>query len=620
MKKSPFPGAVLAKKHTPIYSVHRYFARRPHNVFASIVEHYLDQPSVILDPFMGGGVTAIEGLSLGHRVIGHEVNSLACFIVKGELAIVDSQTISQAVTSCLAYCNEQLSFSYAINGREVYWYGWDSVTECSHCAKEVRLRADLALGAGSYECSDCHQAFRPLRVAASSIAPSSVCAFQKGAQTTSGASLLRVSRDRLAAHHQMIDKKLRNSPFALPLAGRTPIPKCNLERESALHAKGFRNFEDFVTEKNQAWILCFAKAIEDGEFDDETKDALYYILSAAIRYISRFSCLNSAWRKGLRPLEWAKSNFWTPYAFVEVNPSIAIKGRLEAYLDAVTDHRRRFGRMLRAGTPKSVVGGTAEYAIANGPSQMLNLPDESVDLILTDPPYGSYLNYGELSGFWLAWLKRLHPKMRSVRIVNSQEAIASRKKHADNYKNFGDYERELSQVFLECNRVLKPERYMVFTFNNKEPEAWVALLRAVKKAGFELPEGGVIFQDGVEAYKRTIALRRDGAIHGDFIYSFLKPKRNRKSTKAKSSASLDWRAEVLKVMDVMFEKRKEIKNTDLFLEVNRSLLPQIFLHLSVDETLSTLADFTMRNLSALLEQNLSFDSGFWRRPQVRSSN
>ena len=73
---------IIAKPHTPPYKIHRYFARRPWNVFKQIIEIYSDKNDIILDPFCGGGVTVYEGINLGRKVVGFDLNPLSTFIVE----------------------------------------------------------------------------------------------------------------------------------------------------------------------------------------------------------------------------------------------------------------------------------------------------------------------------------------------------------------------------------------------------------------------------------------------------------------------------------------------------------------------------------------------------------
>jgi len=116
------------------------------------------------------------------------------------------------------------------------------------------------------------------------------------------------------------------------------------------------------------------------------------------------------------------------------------------------------------------------------------MPDNSVDAVITDPPYGWNVKYSELSNFSIIWLKELF----GVKMMdNKEEAIISEYQEKDST----DYENLLYGVFRECYRVLKRNKWMVMTFNNKESSVWMALLRAVQRAGFYLPEGGIIYQE-----------------------------------------------------------------------------------------------------------------------------
>lgn len=161
-----------------------------------------------------------------------------------------------------------------------------------------------------------------------------------------------------------------------------------------------------------------------------------------------------------------------------------------------------------------------DYLIKNQSSDELSIPDSSVDLVLTDPPYGSNVQYSELSSFWNVWLKDY--KELLFFIDNKKEAITNRKEKFEWSKKIQHYELMLYKIFKECYRVLKDNGYLVFTFHNKDLRVWIALLNAVAKAGFHLPLNGVIFQDYIEQYKNTSHLRFKGNVQGDFIYSLKK--------------------------------------------------------------------------------------------------
>jgi DNA modification methylase len=106
----------------PIYQMHKWFARRASCVFRAILlaalkpavqpdgrptdlmsEFYKNHTDdldlkgkTILDPFMGGGTTIVEALRLGCTAIGMDLNPVAWFIVKTEIASVKLSELKSA--------------------------------------------------------------------------------------------------------------------------------------------------------------------------------------------------------------------------------------------------------------------------------------------------------------------------------------------------------------------------------------------------------------------------------------------------------------------------------------------------------------------------------------------
>ena len=64
------------------HKFYRYPARFSPEFARSIIQKFSSPGDTILDPFMGGGTTVIEGVTLGRRIIGIDLNSLAVFIAR----------------------------------------------------------------------------------------------------------------------------------------------------------------------------------------------------------------------------------------------------------------------------------------------------------------------------------------------------------------------------------------------------------------------------------------------------------------------------------------------------------------------------------------------------------
>ncbi|MEK6782808.1 MAG: DNA methyltransferase [Bacteroidota bacterium] len=89
------PDRQGARRH---YGVHPYFTRRPYNVVRDYIERYSQPLDLVLDPFGGSGVTAIEAYLLSRVGIQNDINPLANFISNGLyfLSIKTEQEVKNA--------------------------------------------------------------------------------------------------------------------------------------------------------------------------------------------------------------------------------------------------------------------------------------------------------------------------------------------------------------------------------------------------------------------------------------------------------------------------------------------------------------------------------------------
>ncbi len=61
---------LVVKTHSPMYLMHKYWARKPAGVVAEYIKAYSKPGQIVLDPFVGSGVTAIEAIKLGRKGAG----------------------------------------------------------------------------------------------------------------------------------------------------------------------------------------------------------------------------------------------------------------------------------------------------------------------------------------------------------------------------------------------------------------------------------------------------------------------------------------------------------------------------------------------------------------------
>ena len=115
--------------------------------------------------------------------------------------------------------------------------------------------------------------------------------------------------------------------------------------------------------------------------------------------------------------------------------------------------------------------------------------DESIDLVVTDPPFGGLLHYSELSDFFFVWmrlgLKDVYPNIFGPEYTpKAMEAVSNKAREPDDPDGF--YQRLLTACWKETHRILKPGGTLAFTFHHSEDAPWVAVLEALFDAGFYL--------------------------------------------------------------------------------------------------------------------------------------
>ena len=100
------------------------------------------------------------------------------------------------------------------------------------------------------------------------------------------------------------------------------------------------------------------------------------------------------------------------------------------------------------------------------------LPEDCVDYLFIDPPFGSNIMYSELNFLSESWQK--------VKTNIKDEAIENRSQH----KTLNEYRHLMSKCFREAYRVLKPGRWMTVEFSNTNASVWNSIQTALTEAGF----------------------------------------------------------------------------------------------------------------------------------------
>lgn len=136
----------------------------------------------------------------------------------------------------------------------------------------------------------------------------------------------------------------------------------------------------------------------------------------------------------------------------------------------------------------SELGETGNAMLRCGTSEYLPIEDESVDAIITDPPYYDNEMYAELSDFYYVWLHQVlsdtYDHFQGERTPKKSEAVVDPAKDVEDKRTEEHYIETLTNVFNESRRKLADDGIMAFTFHHKETEAWGSTLQSVLDADF----------------------------------------------------------------------------------------------------------------------------------------
>ena len=159
-------------------------------------------------------------------------------------------------------------------------------------------------------------------------------------------------------------------------------------------------------------------------------------------------------------------------------------------------------------------------------TKVSSIPNNSIDYIFTDPPFGSNLNYSELSYFWESWI-RIVTNNANEAIVNSSQA-----------KGISEYKELMVQAFKEYYRVLKPKHWITVEFHNSQNAVWNAIQEAISEAGFVVASVKVL-----DKQKGTIQqLINFSSVKQDLVISAYKPQASfvKKFTESSGDPEMVW--------------------------------------------------------------------------------
>ncbi len=351
--------AIIAQAHTPMYLIHKYWARKPHNVVSEYIRHYSKEGEIVLDPFGGSGVTAIEAIKAGRKAISIDLNPMSAFIIENTLSQVNPREIEEQFRKIETKLKDKINRLYETKCPKC---GKKVIAICLHWDKSKPIKV-------MFECDPCN---------------------------------LREGRN--AAKFDL--KKIKESD-KLKLKWHPPNKLAydgNLFKEGT-HLPEHDSLDKLFTKRNlYALSLIFheVERIERKKLQNAFKFAFTSMVHLAsimtpVRPTRLFSSFWPVHRYWVPPV-YMESNIWMLFESAVHGKQGLLKGKADAAEQIKLYKRARSLREMND-------GANILFETANALELTKIIPPDSVDYIFTDPPYGGAIQYFELSTLWTAWLK-----------------------------------------------------------------------------------------------------------------------------------------------------------------------------------------------------------------------
>jgi DNA modification methylase len=459
-----------AEAHTPMYNWHKYWARKTWNVVGEFVENYCPKDGIVLDPFSGSGVTSIEALRRGRRTIAVDISPIANNILLATVNPVKLLELLHAFNRLAKRVKDSILPLY--------------VTKCRNCHKQIEF--DCIKWENDkpkeirYRCPIC------------------------GDRQEQGCNLV-------ASDHALL-KQISQMEVTLP------YPKQLLYYANGRPFKEKQKYESLdqlFTHRNLLALSILRAAIEK-----ETNSELRFMLKMAFTSVVHLcSRLAAAGRPGYRPFSgvgWNQQSYWYTPEYLESNVWLKFENAVNGHqglIKAKRESNDELKDVRLAKNLKQLLNGDANILIVtdNCLDFMESLDNNIIDYIFTDPPYGSSIQYGELSYLWTAWFGNNNNYIDSLK----NEVVQNERQG----KDFEAYYRMISTAFRHMFRVLKDDAYLTVTFHNPSTKVRNSTIRASTFAGFEFEK--IHWQEIARPSAKSL-LEPFGSAVGDFYLRFHK--------------------------------------------------------------------------------------------------
>jgi len=487
-----------------VYNFHPYHTKVPPEVIRTLIEHYTDPGDLVLDAFAGTGMTAVAAREAGRHAIVMDLSPVASFIAGVNAHSHDWRQAVGLLERIIEESESNWRWLYETSeppasglqppastgaGMQVNYYVWSDLFTCPECAHEFPFFPHGVIHHGrkvetrrAFPCPDCEAELNVRKVKRVLLDGRKKKAL---VWVNAGKGRKRVNR----APNEFDLELARRAEASNPKAWypTTPIDQDGYSAKLAqLGDKCITDVSRLLSPRN---LIVFSDLWERvGRVTDVSiRNLCRYVLTSVFTVISE--------RQGYFGGGGGMSgNFYMPIVRMEKNVYDVL--------------RRKLSRLKTMEESKARCKAEAIVSTQSA-TRFALVPDDSIDYIYTDPPFGANIIYSEMNVVLESWLK--------VRTNDEAEAVIDSSRNRDE----ATYASLMTASFNEYYRVLKPGRWITVEFHNTRADIWNLFQEVIRDCGFVVAQAGVLDKGSTTILSDI----RPGAAKFDLVISAYKPKR-----------------------------------------------------------------------------------------------
>ncbi|PLY12607.1 MAG: DNA methylase [Sedimenticola sp.] len=531
--REPFATDVSEGKNDPIYNAHSYHTKVPHKAIMRYILHYTQPGDIVFDGFCGTGMTGVAAqmcgnrevvMSLGYQikpdgtimqeeidengkkvwrpfsklgarpVILNDLSPAATFIAYNYNTPVDVAAFEEEAKHILKEVEKECGWMYETKHSDsrigkVSYTIWSDVFLCGECSQEIVLwdaAVDKDSGEVSSEflCPGCGASWtkRTAERAFTTTFDQSLDETIKQAKKVPVLINYSVSGKSYTKTPDEYDFELLNKIDSSKIPTWFPVDRLMDGKETRRNDPiGITHSHHFYTKRN-LWVFSSFLSKSMGSF---WKNHFWGAAKDCQSYATRMIKINikRLLFGGGQFMGFVGGTLYVPSLHGEQSTLKSIATKTKKVASNYRNRMDQSGVMIGSGS------------LSSSDTQ----PDESIDYIFLDPPFGSNISYSELNFLWESWLK-IWTNIEPEAIENDAHS-----------KTLDDYRHLMTKCFREAYRVLKPGRWMTIEFSNTNAAVWNSIQTSLTEAGFIVANVSALDkkQGSFKAYTTPTAVKQD---------------------------------------------------------------------------------------------------------------